>query len=104
MPDRDGREVPDSLVELVGLGKRFGEHADHTDVDLSVHAGEKVAISGPSGSGKTTLLRCVAHLERPSAGHVNIAGERIGEKLVNGRWREMSDAEIAHIRTGIGMV
>ncbi len=95
---------PASLVEIVGLGKRFGENAVLTDVDLTVHAGEKVAIIGPSGSGKTTLLRCVAHLERPSAGHVSIGGERIGEKLVNGRWREMSDAEIARIRTGIGMV
>jgi polar amino acid transport system ATP-binding protein len=104
MPDRNGREAPGSLVEIVGLCKRFGENAVLTEIDLSVHVGEKVAIIGPSGSGKTTLLRCVAHLERPSAGHVDIGGERIGEKLVNGRWREMSDAEIARIRTGIGMV
>jgi polar amino acid transport system ATP-binding protein len=104
MPDRNGGEAPDSLVEIVGLTKRFGENAVLTDVDLSVHVGEKVAIIGHRGSGKTTLLRCVAHLERPSAGHVSIGGERIGEKLVNGRWREMSDAEIARIRTGIGMV
>ena len=33
-----------------------------------------------------------------------IGGERIGDKLVNGRWREMSDREIAGIRAGIGMV
>jgi polar amino acid transport system ATP-binding protein len=104
MPDRNGQEAPASLVEIVGLTKRFGENAVLTEVDLNVHVGEKVAIIGPSGSGKTTLLRCVAHLERPSAGHVSIGGERIGEKLVKGRWREMSDAEIARIRTGIGMV
>jgi ABC-type polar amino acid transport system ATPase subunit len=104
MADRNGREAAPPLVEIVGLGKRFGENAVLAEVDLAVHAGEKVAIIGPSGSGKTTLLRCVAHLERPSAGHVSIGGERIGEKLVNGRWREMSDAEIARIRTGIGMV
>jgi len=66
----------------------------------SVRVGEKVAIIGPSGSGKTTLLRCVAHLERPTSGYVAIGGERIGDKLVNGRWREMSDREIAGIRAG----
>src|ERR1700737_316287 len=104
MPDLNRREVPGSLVEIVGLTKRFGEIAVLTDVDLSVHVGEKVAIIGPSGSGKTTLLRCVAHLERPTSGHVNIGGERIGERLVNGRWREMPDREIARMRTGIGMV
>jgi polar amino acid transport system ATP-binding protein len=92
------------LVEAVGLTKRFGEIDVLENVDLAVRVGEKVAIIGPSGSGKTTLLRCVAHLERPTSGHVAIGGERIGEKLVNGRWREMSDREIAGIRTGIGMV
>jgi polar amino acid transport system ATP-binding protein len=91
-------------VQVSGLTKRFGEIEVLKDVDLAVAAGEKVAIIGPSGSGKTTLLRCVAHLERPTTGHVEIAGERIGEKLVNGKWREMSDREIARIRTGIGMV
>jgi polar amino acid transport system ATP-binding protein len=93
-----------ALVEVHGLAKRFGEIEVLKDVDLSVAAGEKIAIIGPSGSGKTTLLRCVAHLERPSAGYVSIAGQRVGEKLVRGQWRDMSDREIARIRTGIGMV
>jgi polar amino acid transport system ATP-binding protein len=104
MSDADGADAPAYLVQVSGLSKRFGETYVLSDVDLAVTAGEKVAIIGPSGSGKTTLLRCVAHLERPTAGHVAIAGQRIGEKLVNGRWREMSDREIAQIRTGIGMV
>jgi len=104
MPGANGTPDPADLLQVVGLTKRFGEIEVLKDVDLSVHVGEKVAIIGPSGSGKTTLLRCVAHLERPSAGYVMIGGQRVGEKLVNGRWREMSDREIAQIRTGIGMV
>ena len=99
-----GEPAPAALVEVIGLTKRFGEIDVLKEVDLSVRVGEKVAIIGPSGSGKTTLLRCIAHLERPTSGHVAIGGERIGEKLVNARWREMSDREIARIRTGIGMV
>jgi polar amino acid transport system ATP-binding protein len=104
MSSANGTPDPASLLQVVGLTKRFGEIDVVKDVDLSVRVGEKVAIIGPSGSGKTTLLRCVAHLERPTAGYVTIGGQRIGEKLVNGRWREMSDREIAQIRTGIGMV
>ena len=96
-----GEPAPAVLVEVIGLTKRFGEIDVLKEVDLSVRVGEKVAIIGPSGSGKTTLLRCIAHLERPTSGHVAIGGERIGEKLVNARWREMSDREIARIRTGI---
>ena len=99
-----GDVAPTPLVEVVGLTKRFGEIEVVKDVDLAVRMGEKVAILGPSGSGKTTLLRCVAHLEKPTSGHVAIGGERIGARLVDGRWREMSDREIAHVRTGIGMV
>src|SRR5260221_13904834 len=103
MAGRNGTGAPDSLVEIVGLTKRFGEIEVLSDVDLSVHVGEKVAIIGPSGSGKTTMLRCVAHLERPSAGHVTIGGERIGEKLVGGRWRGMCGREGARIVMGLGM-
>src|SRR5471032_2102809 len=104
MPGLTDQAARTALVEAVGLTKRFGEIDVVKDIDLAVRVGEKVAIIGPSGSGKTTLLRCVAHLERPTSGHVAIEGERIGEKQVNGRWREMSDREIAGIRTGIGMV
>jgi ABC-type polar amino acid transport system ATPase subunit len=104
MSGPNGEAARTAVVEAVGLTKRFGEIDVVKDLDLAVQAGEKVAIIGPSGSGKTTLLRCVAHLERPTAGYVAIDGARIGQKLVRGRWREMSDREIAHIRTGIGMV
>ena len=43
-------------------------------LSLTVHPGEIVAVLGPSGSGKTTLLRILAGLDRPSAGHVSVAG------------------------------
>lgn len=43
-------------------------------IDLSVAAGEMVAVVGPSGSGKSTLLHCLSGLERPTSGTVEIAG------------------------------
>jgi iron(III) transport system ATP-binding protein len=45
------------------------------DVDLEVGAEEMVVLLGPSGCGKTTLLRCVAGLERPDAGAIEIDGQ-----------------------------
>jgi polar amino acid transport system ATP-binding protein len=104
MPPETAAGEGTPLVEMRGVTKRFGEITVLDAVDLAVAAGEKVAIIGPSGSGKTTLLRCVAHLEKPSDGYVAIGGERIGQKFSGGRWREMSDSEIARVRTGIGMV
>ncbi|HRP74833.1 MAG TPA: ABC transporter ATP-binding protein [Rhodocyclaceae bacterium] len=44
------------------------------DVDLSIAAGERVAIAGPSGTGKTSLLLLLAGLERPAAGSVVFDG------------------------------
>jgi iron(III) transport system ATP-binding protein len=46
-------------------------------IDLDVADGEFVVLLGPSGCGKTTTLRCVAGLERPDRGTIEIAGELV---------------------------
>jgi ABC-type lipoprotein export system ATPase subunit len=48
------------------------------DLDLTVDAGESVAIVGPSGSGKTTLLNLLGALDRPTSGSLRVAGEDLG--------------------------
>lgn len=45
------------------------------DVELELRDGEFLVLFGPSGSGKTTLLRCVAGLERPEEGYIEVNGE-----------------------------
>jgi ABC-type Fe3+/spermidine/putrescine transport system ATPase subunit len=46
-------------IEVRGIRKRFGDFWAVDGVDLTVHAGELVALLGPSGSGKTSLLRMI---------------------------------------------
>ena len=49
-------------------------------VSLQVRAGEFVAVMGPSGSGKSTLLACLAGLDEPDGGFVQVMGERLSRR------------------------
>ncbi|MCW2997189.1 MAG: transporter related protein [Solirubrobacterales bacterium] len=65
-------------------------------VSFAVQAGELVAVTGPSGSGKSTLLGCLAGLDEPTAGMVQVDGQRLSRR---------PEAERAAIRaTTIGML
>jgi heme exporter protein A len=62
------------MIEARNVTKAFGHRAALAGVNLSVAAGESVALVGPNGAGKTTLLRIMATLTRPTSGLVRIAG------------------------------
>ena len=61
-------------LELIGLSKRYGDHAVVTGVTLDVADGEFLVLLGPSGCGKTTTLRMIAGLVEPSGGATRIGG------------------------------
>jgi putative ABC transport system ATP-binding protein len=67
-----------TLIELKGVSKdyRTGDETLHAlaGVDLSISAGEFIAIIGPSGSGKSTLANIVGGLDKPDSGTVSVEG------------------------------
>jgi len=70
------------ILELSGLWRRFPaggqEIAVLKDINLTIHAGEMVAIVGASGSGKSTLMNILGCLDRPSEGSYRVFGAETG--------------------------
>jgi putative ABC transport system ATP-binding protein len=78
-------------LELRQVSKIYGEGPTEVrallDIELSVNAGELVAVMGPSGSGKSTLLTIAGSLEDPTAGEVLIGGAPLSGMSRNDRAR-----------------
>lgn len=64
----------DPIIELVGAGFGYAERRVVSDVDLTMHAGEVVALLGPNGSGKSTLVRGLLGLVDQEGGSVRLFG------------------------------
>ncbi|MET9670284.1 ABC transporter ATP-binding protein [Streptomyces sp. NPDC006475] len=80
----------DVVAELRGVTKEYpGGVTALGGVDLTITAGELLAIVGPSGSGKSTLLHILGTLDRPTAGTVTLAGHTVGE---------LSDRQVSALR------
>lgn len=85
-----------SGVAIKGLEKRFGDSLAVKGIDLTIKQGEFVTLLGPSGCGKTTTLRCLAGLEVPTGGQLEI-----GERTV---FSTRDGVYVPPERRGIGMV
>jgi len=88
--------MPDSATPIVlirGLSKAYHRGGQTvpvlTDINLSVEAGEFVALMGPSGSGKSTLLNLIAGIDKPTGGTLMVDGLNIAA---------LSEAELADWR------
>ncbi|MGI3777604.1 MAG: amino acid ABC transporter permease/ATP-binding protein [Janthinobacterium lividum] len=92
-----------AVVEIRALRKRYGAQPVLDALDLTVRAGEVIALLGPSGSGKSTLLRCIALLEPWDDGTILVAGRRLGLRADG---RPMPPRAVANERAavGVGMV
>jgi branched-chain amino acid transport system ATP-binding protein len=78
------------LLEVKGVGKRFGGFVALESIDLDVQPGERLGLIGPNGSGKSTLVNCVCGTLHNETGTVRFAGQAL-------------DGLPAHKRTHIGL-
>ena len=74
------------LLQVAGLGKRFGGFIALGNIDLDVAPGERLGLIGPNGSGKSTLVNCLCGTLRNEIGSVSlVAGIIIGVGLIGSR-------------------
>ena len=92
------------IVRFRAVSKAFGDVHVMREVDLDIPAGQKVAIIGPSGSGKTTLLRLLMTLEKPDSGTIEVEGELLGLRRVDGRLVPDNPRHLRSVRSKITMV
>ena len=91
-PDARPLEGPLSEIELRGVAFRYGEKSVFDRLDLTIRAGESLAVVGPSGGGKTTLVSLLLRFFDPDSGAV----------LRNGV--DIRSATFASLRSRIGLV
>ena len=72
------------MLDCIGLTKAYEKNL-FDGFDLTLEAGQIVAITGPSGCGKTTLLRCICGLEELDAGRIMLDGVDITKSLPENR-------------------
>jgi branched-chain amino acid transport system ATP-binding protein len=79
-----------ALLQVAGLGKRFGGFVALDGIDLDVAEGERLGLIGPNGSGKSTLVNCLCGTLAHETGTVTFGG-----RLLNGL--------PTHTRTRLGL-
>jgi ABC-2 type transport system ATP-binding protein len=72
--------IIESIIEIRGLTKRFGELTAVDHLDLTVAQGEIFGLVGPDGAGKTTTLRMLCGLMDPSEGSARVAGHDVARE------------------------
>jgi polar amino acid transport system ATP-binding protein len=85
----------DTIIEIRGLRKRFGDLEVLKGIDLTVRRGEVVAIIGRSGSGKSTLLRCINGLEPFQEGALSVEQQAL---------RPGDERALRALRQRVGMI
>jgi len=97
-----GPRLGDTVIELKGVSKAYGDHLLIDDLSLSIPPGSIVGVIGPNGAGKTTLLKLITSQEKPASGAIHLGGtvklayvDQSRETLdpENTVWQELSNGE-----------
>lgn len=96
-----------ALIEARGLTRQYGQGDAAVSalggIDLTIEAGEMVALMGPSGSGKSTLMQILGLLDRPSSGTYRLSGDDVS-RLSAKQSADLRGRRIAFVFQGIHLL
>lgn len=84
-----------AMIEVRGLGRKFGDFWALRDVSLDIESGSICVIIGGSGAGKTTFLRLLVGLDQPTVGTIRLDDQEI---------THLSEPSMNQLRKSLGMV
>ena len=70
-------QMKETVLEIRGLSKSFGENHVLNHFDLDLYKGENLVVLGKSGSGKSVLIKCIIGLMKPEEGTIQIFGQDV---------------------------
>ncbi len=85
----------ETVIDISGLAKSFGDQRVLRDVNLSLRAQENLVVLGKSGTGKSVLIKCIVRLLDPDSGSIKVFGEDITQKKGD---------DLAEVRKRIGFL
>jgi branched-chain amino acid transport system permease protein len=98
LPKRPLTVTGSVLLEASEVTKRFGGLVANNNMDLSVRAGEVMALIGPNGAGKSTMFNCVSGVNRASEGKIAFLGESTVEQGSRDIARRGMSRTFQHVR------
>ena len=85
----------ETVIEIKGLKKSFGEKEILKNVNLTLNKGENMVVLGKSGEGKSVTIKCVAGLLSQDEGSIKVFGREV---------QELNDDELKDLRTRMGFL
>jgi len=77
LPRRDVPPRGEEVLQVIGVTKRFGGLVANNRMNLTVRAGEVMALIGPNGAGKSTLFNCISGVNPATEGEIRFMGQRV---------------------------
>ncbi len=77
LPRRDVPPRGEDVLQVIGVTKRFGGLVANNRMNLTVRAGEVMALIGPNGAGKSTLFNCISGVNPATEGEIRFMGQRV---------------------------